>query len=346
MRSRLERAARRLLGPTAFTFLVARMPGLTRAGVRLLGPVLLALMIARMHNRGEILRTIYQADPLPLVLAVLLNLLNVHLKVVRWQVLLRTRDIHYPLRRAWPAFLSSLYLGMLTPGRVGDLLRAQYLHCDLELPYSEGLASVVMDRLCDLYVLAVFVVFGALRFSSVVTGRLAGATWLLVAITVVPPLALLIPGIAERLANRVYARLAHGDTTGLSRFLDALRANVGPPLARTLPLTVATFLVTYTQGWLIGRALGFSISFVDASCFLAVANLLSLLPITISGIGVREVYFSRLFPWLGHTKAAGITFGLLVFLVTNLVFVALGFIVWQIAPPPVPGTPEPAKAGA
>src|SRR5215468_10336716 len=105
------------------------------------------------------------------------------------------------------SFLTSLYLGMLTPGRVGDVLRAQYLRHDLGVPYAEGVASVVVDRLLDLYVLVVFVALGAV-------------TWAGVAATVLGPLVLLVPGVAEAVLGRVFARLAPG--SGPGRFLEAV----------------------------------------------------------------------------------------------------------------------------
>src|SRR5262245_26818868 len=136
--------------------------------IRLIGPLLLVLVVWRIPDRGAILRALAAASAWPLVLAVLLNAANIHLMVMRLDVLLRTQGIHYPMGRAWASFLSSLYVGMLTPGRVGDVLRVQYLRHDLGVPYSEGLASIVMDRVCDLYVLLAFVAVGAVRFSSVV----------------------------------------------------------------------------------------------------------------------------------------------------------------------------------
>ena len=60
---------------------------------------------------------------------------------------------------------------------------------------AEGLASIVMDRLCDLYVLAVFVAFGVIRYSPVIAGRLAFVTWGSLAAIVFGPLLLLIPGV-------------------------------------------------------------------------------------------------------------------------------------------------------
>jgi uncharacterized protein (TIRG00374 family) len=303
--------------------------------VRLIGPALLALVIWRTRDRGAIVHAVAGASLAPLAIAALLNVLNIHLKVVRWQVILRVRGIHYGTRRAWGSFLTSLYLGMLTPGRVGDVLRARYLKHDLDVPYAEGVASVVVDRLCDLYVLVVFVAVGCVRFAPVLAGGLAWITWAGVAATALGPLVLVIPGVAEAVLGRAFARLSpERGEAGLARFLAAVRANVGRSLWITIPLTVLTFAVNYLQGFLIARAIGLPMTFFDATCLLAIASLLGLLPISVSGVGVRELFFSLAFPMLGFSAGAGVTFGLLVFFVIYLVIVAVGFVSWQLAPPP------------
>ena len=306
-----------------------------RTALRLLGPLILVVVIARLPDRDEMLRALAAAAPAPLFLAVLLNAVNVHLKVIRWQVLLRTRGVLYPTRRAFSAFLSSVYVGMLTPGRVGDVLRVQYLRHDLDVPYAEGLASIVMDRLCDLYVLAAFVAFGVVRYSPVIVGELAYVTWGGVIAIAVAPLFLLVPGLAERLLRGLYDRLSRGRAEGgLDRFLAAVRANIGRPLLVTLPLTALAFGVNYAQGWIIGRAMGIDLGLVDATCLLAIASLLGLLPISVSGVGVRELFFSLVFPLLGLGAAVGVSFGLLVFAVIYVVNIGAGFVSWQLAPPP------------
>lgn len=315
-----------------------------RTLVRLIGPVILVLVLVRMKDPGAIVRAVAAASFAPLAVAVLLNLVNIHLKVIRWDVILRTRGIRYPRRRAWAAFLTSLYVGLLTPGRVGDVLRAQYLRHDLDVPYAEGIASVVVDRLCDLYVLAAFVAVGVVRYAPVLVGSLAFVTWAGVVATVLGPLVLLVPGVAEAVLGRAFARFVPDDQgQGFTRFLAAVRANVGRPLLFTIPLTVATFFINYLQGWLIAHAIGLPMTFFDATCLLAIASLLGLLPISVSGVGVRELFFALAFPMLGFSAEAGVGFGLLVFFVIYLVIVLVGFVSFQIAPPP---TASPASTAS
>jgi glycosyltransferase 2 family protein len=308
---------------------------LLRWTLRLLGPALLAVVLLRLPDRAAIVDALGAAHVGPLVVAVLLTAVNLQFKIIRWQVLLQTRGFRLPWGMAWAAFLGSAYIGMLTPGRVGDVLRVQYLRHDLDVDTSEGLASVVMDRLCDLYVLVAFVAVGIARFSQVVVGQLASFAWATVALVALAPLLFLVPGIADRALGRVHARFSRsGEAGGSARFLEALRANVSRSLWITIPLTLAAFGINYIQGWLITRSLGLDVAFFDVICLMAIASLLGLLPISISGVGVRELFFSLAFPLLGYAASSGVSFGLLVFAVMYLVMVAVGFVSWQIAPPP------------
>lgn len=306
-----------------------------RWALRLLGPVLLIVVLVKLKDRGALLALASNAAILPLVLALLLNSVAIHLKVVRWQILLKSRGHTYGTRDAWLAFCASLYLGMLTPGRVGDALRVQYLRHDRGVPYAEGFASIVVDRLCDMYILAAFAATAFAHFSSAIAGELAILGWASVAASVLGPLILWIPGLSEKLMSAAYRKVSRDtEGRGLAVFLAAVRGQTGKMLFVTLPLTVVSFVVSTAQGWLIARSIGLDLKPFDVLCLLAIASLLGLLPISVSGVGVREAFFAVVFPALGFTSADGVGFGLLVFTVIYLSNVIVGFVAWQIRPPP------------
>lgn len=326
-----------------------------RVGLRLLGPALLVALILRMKNGGEILRGFQDASLAPLLAAIGLNFVNLQLKVSRWRVILRAQGVHYPMRRAWSAYMSSSYVALLTPGRVGDGLRAQYLHHDEGVPYADGLASVVTDRLCDLYVLVVFSAVGLVRFSAALDERLSLVAWGTLALIVLGPLVLFVPRLAERLMAQAYRKFGKStDPAGFSRFLAALREGVGPSLPMTLLFTLLAFLANFGQAYLLAHALNVPLTFFDSMCLVSIASMLGLLPISVSGLGVRELFFSLAFPVLGLDAHAGVGFGLAIFGVLYLMLVGVGFVFWQIAPPPMASTiaataspPDPrAKQGA
>lgn len=314
-----------------------RAPVLLRTLLRLVGPILLVVVLARVKDRGAVMNAVKAALGWQLAVALALNFAITHVKVLRWNVLLRARGIAYPMKRAWLCFLATSYVGLLTPGRVGDVLRVHYLRHDLGVSYAEGLASIVVDRVCDLYVLAAFVALAIVRFRDVFADELAIVTWVTMALTVLGPLLLFIPGLAEPVAKRIYSKLARGAGAeeGFTSFLTALRASVGKVLVVAIPLTVLAFCINYLQGFLLAQAMGMKISFYDVGCLLAIASLLGLLPISVSGLGVRELLYSLAFPLLGYTASDGVGFGLVVFAVLYLCVVLMGFVGWQLAPPPL-----------
>src|SRR5262245_33288814 len=73
----------------------ARRRRLVKVGIRLLGPLLLVIVILRMRDASVVFSSLRHADPMPLALALLLNVVCNYLKVVRWDVLLAARGYRY-----------------------------------------------------------------------------------------------------------------------------------------------------------------------------------------------------------------------------------------------------------
>ncbi len=312
--------------------------------LRLLGPALLVVVILKLPDPARLLEVVSHAFGWQVALAIALNVLAIHFKVIRWRGLLATRRITYSLRKAWQAFTAVLYIGLLTPGRIGDVLRVRYLRADTGASYADGLASIAVDRICDVYVLLGFVSIAVARFSEALVGNLARVTWLGVALCALAPLVFLIPGVSDRAMRALYAKVSRHDAEGdgMQRFLQSLRTQSfkGAPMA--VPVTAAAFLVNHLQAWLVAQAMGLHLSFLDVVSLMALATLLSLVPVSVSGVGVRELLFSVVFPFLGETDESGVGYGLLIFAVIYLPLVAAGFVVWQIAPLPL-AEPSGAK---
>jgi uncharacterized protein (TIRG00374 family) len=311
--------------------------------LRLLGPVLLIGVLLKLPDKSALWDEISGAMGWELALAIALNALITYFKVARWRALLATRGIAYPLAKAWSAFTAVLYVGLLTPGRVGDVLRIKYVRASAGASYADGLASIAVDRICDLYVLGAFVAVGLVRLGSSLTGELQQVTWTGLGLSILGPLVLLVPGMGDRVMRAVYQRVAKHDATGdgMDRFLGSLRVQAVRGAPRAVPLTALAFLGNYAQGWLIAQAMQIDLGFVEVISVLSLASLFSLVPISVSGVGVRELLFAVLFPFLGQSAESGVGFGLLVFAVLYLPLVIYGFFSWQLAPVPL----DEPKAG-
>lgn len=309
---------------------------LVRVGVRLLGPALLVVVLLQLQGLGAVLAALTWDDAGTLAAGVVLGVLAYPLKALRWRTLLAARGHRYGLSRALLSLLSAGYVGHLTPGRVGDALRLQYLRHDLGMPYPDGLALLMIDRCCDVYVPLTVAVIAACSLSSVLTIDLVLATWLGVLFMAAGPPLLFVPATARAaaaLALRVAPGWAAGEGTG--RFFAGLRHQRPRHLAVAAAFTALALLLHYAQAYTVAAALNLELSFVDVASLLAISGVLGAVPITIAGLGVRELFLALAFPLLGGSAEAGVIFGLGVFLAVHVPATALGFVSWQLAPPPL-----------
>ena len=314
----------------------ARRRRLLRVGVRLIGPALLLLVLLLLQGLDAVFAALTWDDAGLLTVGIVLGVLAHPLKALRWRTLLAARGHRYALSRALLSLLSAGYVGHLTPGRVGDLLRLQYLRHDLGMPYPDGLALLMIDRCCDVYVPLTVAVFAACALTPVLTSDLVLVTWLGVLFMAAGPPLLFVPATARgaaALALRVAPGWAAGE--GFDRFFAGLRHQRPRHLAVAAVFTALALLLHYAQAYTVAIALDLQLSLVDVVFLLAISGVLGAVPITIAGLGVRELFFALAFPQLGSSAEAGVIFGLGVFLVVHVPATALGFVSWQITPPPL-----------
>jgi uncharacterized protein (TIRG00374 family) len=308
---------------------------LRHVALRLIGLAILAVILLKL-DLGTTVTTLTQVHPGYLALALAADLPMFALKAWRWREMLQMQGIDYPWRDSYLAFLAGLFLGLVTPGRLGELGKALYLRQDRGLPFSEGLANVLMDRLLDLYTILILGTAGLAWFQLL-------PDWALGLIVLGTVIALLLPGalLSERLAlwgigflahvpwlNRYQSRL----TAASSQLRQGLQGLLKPRLALPLGLTLLAYALYFTQCWLLAMALNLEIGIVYLAVCLSVSGVLALLPISFSGLGTRELILIVLFAPLGIVAEQAVAFAALFFLTFNIAGGVMGAVAWQLKP--------------
>ncbi|MEM1034279.1 MAG: lysylphosphatidylglycerol synthase transmembrane domain-containing protein [Myxococcota bacterium] len=287
---------------------------------RLVGLLILGWMV----HRTRVFDTLsWERIELPwLVLAVVLNAANLLPKIARWRAFLGRLGHVYPWWAAARACVVSTALGLFTPGRVGDLLRLRYARDDVGLGYASGFGAMVVDRACDVAVLGVIAGASGLRLLSRPQAELT-LWWAALVVAGLGFSAVVISVVGRRdstLRGWLDRRGVHPQR--IARTLEAIQGTArGGTLAAGLVATTLAFAIFFLQGWCVSRALGLDLAYADIAMMLSLASFLSLVPISIAGIGVREAFLSTVVPLVGGTAADGVGLGLLL---TFVVYVAIG----------------------
>lgn len=308
-------------------------------GVRLLGRGLGLVLLVGLWLTIDFARVpalLRGADPWCLLLAAPCFLASTLVKAVRWRLILRGLDVDYPLGRCLSVYQAGAFLGFVTPGRVGDLARTAWLHEERGTPLAVGVASVLADRLLDLALLGAAA--GLAGWVAAPPGPLRAATLALLGLLAVGILVLATPGVARALLD------AGTRLPGAGRIVAPVRralAELWRPLSRlalgelVVPalLTAVQWALLFVGGFALIRALGIPLGLGEAVWCISLSTAVSLVPVSVSGIGTRDAALVALFSTRGIGAPEALTFALL-YLVWSLVFSnGIGAWLWFRNPP-------------
>jgi len=302
--------------------------------IRFIGIILLIFILTRI-DLSSVAYTITKVNLWYLALAIILILPVIFFKSWRWQSLLKTQGITYPLRQAFLAYFSGIYLGLATPGRLGEFARVLYLTDDKELSVSEAFSSVLVDRLCDVYLLLIVIGYALIAFSL-----LGGETIIAViilAFLLALSLLLLNRQIGTRLIRIVYKakvlkRFERRMDTFVEEFYSGIQGLVSSRLVFPVLLTVAAYTVYFGQCYLLALSLNLPLSFFYVGACMAVSFLVAMIPVSIAGIGTRDAALIALFSLRGVTAESALSYSLLVLFTFYIATAVMGVVAWQIKP--------------
>jgi len=313
-----------------------RYPGREEARLRLLkaswplvrvvlSVVMLAVLVSRLHGRSSGLLAIRRSGSIALVaVACAVTLVGIVLSAVRWQRVLSALELPSHMGILLRHYLAGLFVGNFLPSTIGgDVLRVSRLAAD-DVDTSASFASVVLERMSGWIVLPVMSLVGLalnpslFRLVPASKGAVAMCAATLVLLAVVLVLAA-HPNLGGRLASREgWLRFMGAVHLGLDRFRRQPWAAV-----EVITAGFAYQLTIVLAAFIGGHALGLHVGWTAMLAFVPVVAIVQVLPITVSGLGVREGALVLFLGPLGVSTSSAIALGLLLYLM-NLVVSLLG----------------------
>ena len=231
--------------------------------------------------------------------------------------------------------MSSIYVGLVTPGRFGEFVKALYLRSDKSISLSKGMSSVLLDRLFDMYLLIILGIIGIWKFG--ILGRLSGMSLILIIVVILAPLLILNKQLMERLLSSLYnlaiiKRLKGNIEENFEGFYNGVNQLLSFKLLPPAFLTCLSYTIFFLQCYLIVLAMDISINFITITLFMAISNLISLMPISISGLGTRDATLIYLFSLIGLNPETAVSYAFLVFIAFFLCGGLMGAFAWWIKP--------------
>jgi uncharacterized membrane protein YbhN (UPF0104 family) len=316
-----------MIGDRLFVLADSRQPrgGFVRKYWRLLGSATLAGLLAWRLDWRQVASAFAQLDVRYWLLALGLFLLTQGISAVRWQILGRTLG----LGGRWRDYLAHYFVGMffnlVLPTSVGgDVVRAWYLGRQQGVTPSMGrrtaaFLSVLADRVNGFAVLIGVACVAAmscpLPLPNWIAWTVAGmGTACLLGFALLP----ILPRLRAWLPS--HPRL----TPMLDGAVLCLRDRRGMLWVSLLSLMVQ--LANIILAWLIGVGLGLEIPPLYYGVLIPLVSLLTLLPISLNGMGLREGGTVVLLEPLHVGEASAVTLSLLIFAVYTMASLLGGLV--------------------
>ena len=289
--------------------------------------VVLGLMLAGDIRQVSRQVLAFRWQLFPLVLG--LTLFNYTLRFFKWHFYLGQVGVeNYPMRRSARLFVGGFPLAV-TPGKVGEVLKAIWLNWECRVPIPMGVAVVAAERISDGLALLVLSTLGVIAFPQYwpafasVLGLLAG----IILVSQIRPLALGLLELGERLPL-------------VRRFVPVLRDFYEGSYLLFQPKATLLTVSLGTVSWL-GEGIGFYLILVGLGVptgWQALSNAVFILAFSIvvgavstlpGGLGVAEASIAGMLVLLaGLESGAAAAATLLIRLATLWFGVTLGLLVW------------------
>jgi glycosyltransferase 2 family protein len=266
--------------------------------------VILLLLILSVLDPGMLIRSLGEAD-IPFFLAALaLMPLMVLIKCYRWHLLIN-RNENIGFTDAVRSFLAGNALGIITPARVGELGRVAYLPVKNK---GRFLGLVILDKIFDMLSFVALAVIG----SVIVLGTEMAA--ILLIMLVASALVLLNLKRISRfvLNNDLLSRVKQ-----LKPLAEAMTIGA-PAVAYYQVLALASACVSILQCYLLVNAFqpaDFSTVFFTFPLII----LTNIVPVTISGLGVREGAAVLLLSGFGISGTTAFSSAFLIYFIDNFI---------------------------
>lgn len=236
----------------------------------------------------------------------------------KWGLILRGRGHAIPFRKLLGHYYVGLFFNNVLPTTVGgDAVRAWATTRETgEVP--EAVGSVVSERLLAGVALGVTALLG-LPFVGASPRLVAGVLGFLAVDLVLVGL-FLVPRFAERVVTSVLPARRSGARAVVSRTVNAVRATLANPglAGRVVALSVLFQVLVAAVNAALFAALGVPVGLARCVVFTPMVFTVTMLPISFSGLGVREAAYAYFFGLGGTPPADGVAASLLFFVVVGL----------------------------
>jgi glycosyltransferase 2 family protein len=309
------------------------MPILKKIGVLFLRiSISLALLIFlfKQVDFSSLLEIVKKADKMPLFLSFLMTFFGYLFCFLRWKMLLDAAGIKLPQKRLVSAFSGGIFFNMFLPSTVGgDFVRSADIGYHSKKT-GTVVATVLLDRISGFAgMIAVALIALVLGLGIIKDQRIVFA---IVILTVLLALIVLLVfndracGFLEKILFSIRPEKIRSSLQSVLRQMHGFKEHK-PVVVKNLLLSIAIQSVGPIATYIVAVSFHLKVNIIYFFLFVPIISAVTLLPVSIGGLGVRDYMTILLFTHMGISKNFAFAFSLLGFFFL-LAYAGIGGLVY------------------
>ena len=289
--------------------------------IGIIGIVLFIVILLNL-NLNQLFQTLFSANPFFLGMSLIPMFFMLLFQAFKWKNILDTSNVKISFVDTTIMFLVGYYYGSITPGKLGDFIRSKYLSNHSNVSVGFSLSTIFLDRISDLIIIVYLGFIGVIFF--IFTYDIFVMPIFLLVLLFLASVCFFYVLFNEKLLSKLI-------TTIFFRFLpEKIKSFINPHLndftinlknlvknkkilLQTLLLSVLIWLITALGGFFLLLSLHADVSYPFILFVTVISSLISLIPISINGLGTRELTIITLFSIIHVSPEVAFGFSLMIF---------------------------------
>jgi len=251
-------------------------------------------------------------------------------QTIKWFIIARKQKINLSFGEAFRINLVSDFYGFITPAKLGSIIRVDYLKNKGDT--GRGLSNFVIDKVLDLSSLFIL----AIGFSFIFYEKIISSIYLyfiigIFLLMIIFSLIFYKKSVSKPFLKFVYRIFIPRKMKEKSRELFDSFYKEMPSLGFlffALIINLVNWIIDYSAMYFMSLSLGIDIGFIPFLAVLPISTLVAQIPITISGLGTRELTMISLFGLFGVPAIKIFSMSILNIIITNIIpsIIAIPFL--------------------
>ncbi|MDI6591499.1 MAG: lysylphosphatidylglycerol synthase transmembrane domain-containing protein [Patescibacteria group bacterium] len=252
-------------------------------------------------------------------LGIALLLLSAIIRIFRWRILINSIGVDIPLKMISTFIFKSVFLGIITPGRVGDFWRAKYLAESTPVSLGKAFYTAVIDKFITFLIIMLIGIIGTvilfwfLKIEMMNLIIFAGISAAFIIFFLVKK------EVVEKIFKFFLRALIPDSQKDRTRFffeefyqgLKTLKISL---VSKLLVLVTLDYFIGALIYYFAALSLGLYLPFWYIFLIIGLVWISIFLPITVFGLGTREGSLIFFFSFFGLAPTQAVAFSLLILL--------------------------------